>query len=215
MVDLISLHRKRRVDYPEPVMSEVQSTFRLKPGDAPPAFELPEPSGQLHSFANLRGEKGILVFFACNHCPYVIHLAPAVGRLAEELAGAGISTVAIMSNDVEGYPDDHPDRMGAFAAESGWAFPYLYDESQEVAKGWSAACTPDFFLVDGEGRLFYTGQFDASRPRNDSEVTGADLRAAVGEMLAGGEPPREPYPSSGCNIKWKAGNEPPYFGSIG
>lgn len=193
-------------------MSEVQSTFRLKPGDAAPGFALPEPSGQLHSLDELRGEKGTLVFFACNHCPYVIHLAPALGRLAEAIASAGVTTVAIMPNDVENYPDDHPDRMSGFAADSGWAFPYLYDETQEVAKAWSAACTPDFFLLDGDGRLFYAGQFDSSRPGNDTEVTGADLRGSVEGMLSGAAPPSDPYPSSGCNIKWKAGNEPSYFG---
>ncbi len=212
MVDLISLHRKRQVAYPSGDMSEVQSTFRLRPGETPPAFELPEPNGQLHSLDSLRGERGTLVFFACNHCPYVIHLAGAVGRLAEGIAAEGVSTVAIMPNDSENYPDDHPDKMGSFAAESGWAFPYLFDESQEVAKAWSAACTPDFFLLDGEGRLFYAGQFDSSRPGNEGEVTGADLRGAVDAMLAGEEPPGDPYPSSGCNIKWKPGNEPPYFG---
>ena len=117
-----------------------------------------------------------------------------------------------MPNDVENYPDDHPDRMGTFASESGWAFPYLYDESQEVAKAWSAACTPDFFLLDGTGSLYYAGQFDSSRPKNEREVTGEDLRAAVDGLLAGEGAPVSPYPSSGCNIKWKEGNEPPYFG---
>ena len=211
MFDLISLPGKRQVFYPLPAMSEVQSTFRLRPGDITPSFQLPEPDGRIHALEELRGEKGTLVFFTCNHCPYVIHLARAVGRLAEEIAAIGISTVAIMPNDVENYPDDHPDRMGAFASESGWAFPYLYDETQEVAKAWSAACTPDFFLLDGAGKLYYAGQFDSSRPKNGREVTGEDLRAAVDGLLAGDEAPAKPYPSSGCNIKWKEGNEPPYF----
>ena len=212
MVDLISLHGKRQVSYAGSVMSEVQSTFRLQAGDPAPAFELPEPNGQLHTLEGLRGEVGTLVFFACNHCPFVIHLAGAVGRLAEEIAVSGVSTVAIMPNDVENFPTDHPDRMGPFAAESGWAFPYLYDERQEVAKAWSAACTPDFFLLDGEERLFYAGQFDSSRPGSGIEATGADLRVAVDALLSGGEAPGDSSPSSGCNIKWKAGNEPPYFG---
>ena len=212
MVNLISLHGKRLVSYPDLVMSEVQSTFRLQAGDPAPAFELPEPNGQLHTLEGLRGDKGTLVFFACNHCPFVIHLAGAVGRLAEEIAAAGVSTVAIMSNDVENFPADHPDRMGPFAAESGWAFSYLHDESQEVAKAWSAACTPDFFLLDGGGCLFYAGQFDSSRPGNGLKATGADLRVAVDALLTGGEDPGDSRPSSGCNIKWKVGNEPPYFG---
>lgn len=193
-------------------MSEVQSTFRLRPGDIAPDFHLPDPGGKIHSLAGLQGDQGTLVIFACNHCPYVIHLAEAVGRLAEEIASAGIKTVAIMSNDVENYPDDHPDLMGSFAAESGWAFPYLYDENQEVAKAWSAACTPDFFLLDAENALFYSGQFDSSRPGNGGKVTGSDLRSAVDGLMAGGPPPENPFPSSGCNIKWKAGNEPVYFG---
>jgi len=212
MVDLISLHGKRQVSYPGFVMSEVQSTFRLQAGDPAPAFELPEPNGQVHTLEGLRGKEGTLVFFACNHCPFVVHLADAVGRLAEEIAAAGVSTVAIMANDVEKYPADHPDSMGPFAAESGWAFPYLYDESQEVAKAWSAACTPDFFLLDGEGHLFYAGQFDSSRPGDGAEATGTDLRAAVNALLNDAEAPGGSSPSSGCNIKWKAGNEPAYFG---
>lgn len=212
MVDLISLHRKRLMPYPSRDMAEVHSTFRLKPGELAPAFELPEPSGTMHSWADLQGEQGTLVIFACNHCPYVIHLAEPVGRLAEEITTQGLQTVAIMPNDVENYPDDHPDKMGGFASENGWGFPYLFDESQEVAKAWGAACTPDFFLLDSEGRLFYTGQFDSSRPKNDSEVTGADLRQAIDGLLNRKSPPADPFPSSGCNIKWKAGNEPPYFG---
>lgn len=212
MVDLISLHRKRSVFYLGVDMSEVTSTFRLKPGEQAPTFELPDSQGQVHGLSDLQGEKGTLVIFACNHCPYVIHLAAPVGRYAEELAALEIKTVAIMPNDVANYPDDHPSKMSTFAAESGWAFPYLYDESQEVAKAWSAACTPDFFLLDGEGRLFYAGQYDSSRPKKGGEVNGEDLRAAVGVMLTGGDPPTDPFPSSGCNIKWKEGNEPPYFG---
>jgi len=212
MVDLISLHGKRQVSYPGFIMSEVQSTFRLQAGDPAPAFELPAPNGQIHILEDLRGEEGTVVFFACNHCPFVIHLAEAVGRLAKEMETEGVSTVAIMPNDVENFPADHPDKMGPFAAESGWAFPYLYDESQEVAKAWSAACTPDFFLLDGKGDVFYVGQFDSSRPGDGVEATGADLRVAVDALLDGGEAPGGSTRSSGCNIKWKAGNEPPYFG---
>ena len=193
-------------------MSEVHSTFRLRPGDIAPEFELPEPDGRIHSLTQLKGGRGTLVIFACNHCPYVIHLAGAVGRMAEEVSSKGIKTVAIMSNDVENYPDDHPDLMGAFASQHGWSFPYLYDENQEVAKAWSAACTPDFFLLDATGKLFYAGQFDETRPKSGGEVTGGDMRNAIDLLLAGNEPPENPFPSSGCNIKWKDGNEPSYFG---
>ncbi len=194
-------------------MSEVQSTFRLEPGDPAPEFELPEPtSGRSHALESLRGEKGTLVAFVCNHCPFVIHLAGALSAFADEFEARGIAAVAITSNDVENYPDDHPDRMGSFAREHGWSFPYLYDETQEVAKAWGAACTPDFFLLDSNNRIFYAGQFDSSRPGNDNPVTGADLRAATEALLAGEAPPSDPFPSSGCNIKWKAGNEPAYFG---
>ena len=192
-------------------MSEVQSTFRLEPGDTAPDFQLPEPDGSVHSLSDLRGERGTLVIFACNHCPYVIHLAEAIGILAKEVSAKGINAVAIMSNDVEKYPDDHPDLMRTFAAQSGWSFPYLYDETQVVAKDWSAACTPDFFLLDANDALFYAGQFDGSRPKNGREVTGADLRAAIEGLVAGKQPPQNPFPSSGCNIKWKVGNEPAYF----
>ena len=209
---MISLHRKRSVFYPGSKMSEVQSTFRLQPGDPAPEFELPDAAGALHALKDLRGERGTLVVFACNHCPFVIHLAGHLGEFAKSIASKGISSVAVMPNDVENYPDDHPDKMGPFAEESGWNFPYLYDESQEVAKSWSAACTPDFFLLDAEGNLFNAGQYDSSRPKNGGEVTGDDLRQAVTALLDGAAPPVDPYPSSGCNIKWKAGNEPPYFG---
>jgi peroxiredoxin len=207
-----SLHGKRQVFYSGGVMSEVQSTFRLQPGDVAPEFQLPEPGGEIHSLSGLKGQQGLLVFFACNHCPYVIHLAEAVGKLAEEVASKGVNTVAIMSNDITNYPEDHPKLMGSFAADSGWSFPYLYDENQEVAKAWSAACTPDFFLLDARGLLFYAGQFDGSRPKKGGEVNGIDMRNAIDSLIAGEDPPQNPFPSSGCNIKWKDGNEPAYFG---
>ena len=193
-------------------MSEVKSTFRLATGDAAPAFTLPDPSGAGHSLDDLAGANGTLVVFACNHCPFVVHLASQIGEFAKEIGGKGVATVAISSNDVENYPADSPEKMAEFAQASGWDFPYLYDESQEVAKAYSAACTPDFFLFDRGRKLYYAGQFDNSRPKNDAAITGADLRAAVEALLAGEAPTENPFPSSGCNIKWKAGNEPPYFG---
>lgn len=192
-------------------MAEVCSTFSLRPGDAAPDFLLPDPEGGMHGPHALRGNAGLLVVFVCNHCPFVVHLADALGSLAGEIEAEGVATVAIASNDIERFPADGPERMSAFAAEHGWNFPYLFDETQEVAKAYGAACTPDFFLFDHELRLFYAGQFDASRPKGGETPTGGDLRAAVALMLAGSEPPLRPFPSSGCNIKWKPGNEPSWF----
>ncbi|MCW1923951.1 thioredoxin family protein [Luteolibacter arcticus] len=192
-------------------MAEVRSTFSLRPGDAAPPFQLPAPDETLHDLNEIRGIEGLLVVFACNHCPYVIHLAAQLGSLASEIESEGVNTVAISSNDIEKYPQDAPEHMATFAAQHGWDFPYLFDENQEVAKAYGAACTPDFFLFDRELRLFYAGQFDDSRPKSGQPATGDDLRAAVKSMLAGEEAPERPFPSSGCNIKWKAGSEPPYF----
>ncbi|MCH7225271.1 thioredoxin family protein [Haloferula sp. A504] len=192
-------------------MAETPSTFMLKPGDLAPAFRLPDPSGRDHALASLAGPKGLLVVFACNHCPYVIHLADQLGELAAQWKEQGIATVAISSNDVENYPQDAPDLMAEFATRYGWDFPYLYDESQEVAKAYGAACTPDFFLFNAELKLFYAGQFDDSRPRNGQSADGSSLAAAV-EALLQGNPAPAALPSTGCNIKWKPGGAPPYFG---
>jgi peroxiredoxin len=183
----------------------------LQPGDEAPAFHLPDAGGRLWSRDEVRGRNGLLVVFACNHCPYVIHLADALGAFAREISDQGVNTVAIMPNDFEKYPDDAPELMESFAAEHGWDFPYLLDESQEVAKAYSAACTPDFFLFDRDLKLAYAGQFDDSRPRSGLEAHGGDLGEAVRRMLAGEAPMARPYPSSGCNIKWKPGNEPEWF----
>jgi peroxiredoxin len=196
-------------------MSEVVSTFRLHPGDLVPDFKLPDADGNLVSRADAAGQQGLLIVFCCNHCPYVIHVADALGALAEEVSAKGVHTVAINPNDPERYPQDGPELMKPFAREHGWGFPYLIDSSQEIAKAFGAACTPDFFLCDGEGRLFYAGQFDDSRPRSGKEAHGGDLREAVRRMLAGEQPLVRPYPSSGCNIKWKPGNEPDWWGKVG
>ncbi|MEM6910604.1 MAG: thioredoxin family protein [Verrucomicrobiota bacterium] len=195
-------------------MAEVQSTFSLKPGDAAPAFALPDPRSEREwSLQALEAGQPFLIAFVCNHCPFVVHLAEALGEFAREVAGQGVATIAISSNDVENYPQDAPEKMVQFARVSGWDFPYLFDEDQAVAKTYGAACTPDFFLFDGQGELFYAGQFDDSRPRGGAaKVTGKDLRAAVNALLAGQKVPSPVYPSSGCNIKWKKGNEPAYFG---
>lgn len=159
------------------------------------------------------GPQGLLVVFACNHCPFVIHVADALGSLASEIKAMGIHTVAINSNDVVRYPQDGVVQMKSFATQHSWEFPYLIDESQEIAKAYGAACTPDFFLLDGEGRLFYSGQFDYSRPSGAVAAHGGDLREAVRRMLCGEEALARPYPSSGCNIKWKPGNEPEWWGT--
>jgi peroxiredoxin len=192
-------------------MSEVLSTFRLNLGDKAPDFRLPDAGGAVWSRESATGPAGLVVVFACNHCPFVIHLADALGALAREIKELGVNTVAINSNDIEKYPQDGPDQMPAFSATHQWEFPYLLDESQEVAKAYGAACTPDFFLFNASGELFYTGQFDNTRPRSGLEAHGGDLREAVRRMLEHEEPLARPYPSSGCNIKWKPGNQPDWW----
>lgn len=193
-------------------MAEVPSTFQLAPGSLAPDFSLPDTSGTVHTPSSLvSGRRGLLVVFACNHCPFVVHLADALGRFAREIDGKGVAAVAIASNDTDRYPADAPDRMPAFAAAHGWHFPYLHDPTQEVAHAYAAACTPDFYLFDADLRLVYAGQFDDSRPGR-GEPDGADLARAVEDLLSGRETPRPWYPSTGCNIKWKPGNEPEWFG---
>lgn len=193
-------------------MAEVASTFQLTPGAAAPTFALSDASGTTYAPGSLVSERrGLLVVFACNHCPYVIHLADALGQFAAEIDTRGIATVAIASNDVERYPQDGPEHMPAFAEAHGWHFPYFHDATQEVAHAYAAACTPDFYLFDGDLRLVYAGQFDDSRPGKGS-ATGSDLACAVENLLSDRETPQPWYPSTGCNIKWRHGNEPDYFG---
>ena len=196
-------------------MAEVLSTFNLKPGDTAPDFVLPDAWGKAVSLAAAAGENGLLVVFACNHCPFVVHLADALGELAGEISAQGVGTVAINSNDIGHYPQDGPEQMKTFAPEHGWNFPYLLDETQEIARAYGAACTPDFFLFDGDKRLFYAGQFDDSRPRSGQAATGADMSEAVRRMVAGEAALERPYPSSGCNIKWKDGAEPVWWNTVG
>lgn len=193
-------------------MSETLSTFSLKPGDPAPDFSLPSPDGAIHSLDQVAGTAGLLVVFACNHCPYVVHLAEILGEMGRELDAMGIKVVAISSNDIANYPQDRPELMAEFARESRWEFPYLYDATQEVAKAYGAACTPDFFLFDGGRRLFYAGQLDDTRPGSGQAPDASDLRSAVSAMLDGKDPVTNSRPSSGCNIKWIPGNEPDYFG---
>lgn len=169
-----------------------------------PDTVLPDPAGETWKLSQRMGDKGLLVMFICNHCPFVLHIAPFLEELNDKLNDMGIRCIAISSNDVKEYPDDAPEKMALFAKEYKLAFPYLYDESQKVAKAFDAACTPDFFLFDRNRRLVYRGQLDDSRPGNDIPVTGADLLAAAEQVAQGKEPPADQQkPSLGCNIKWK------------
>ncbi|KAA8962730.1 MAG: thioredoxin family protein [Mycobacterium sp.] len=180
-------------------------------GTSLPHFRLPDANGTLHEPADVADAAGLLVAFVCNHCPYVIHIGPTLGRRARQWMDQGLAVMAINANDVAAYPQDAPDRMPAFAEQNGWTFPYLFDESQDVAHLFRAACTPDLFLFDKDRKLAYRGQFDASRPGNDQPVTGDDLDRAVQAVLAGRPVPGDQIPSIGCNIKWKPGNEPDYL----
>lgn len=180
-----------------------------------PDFTLPDHgssgSGADISRADFEG-RPLLVMFICNHCPFVKHIAQELARLESEYAERGVAIVAINSNDVEKYPDDAPDKMTAEAIAQGWGFPYLHDETQEVAKAYRAACTPDFYVFDADHHLVYRGQLDDSRPNSGTDPTGEHLRAALDGVLAGDDVPQDQKPSIGCNIKWKKGNEPDYFG---
>lgn len=191
-------------------MDRTPSTM-LPLGTPAPVFALPDATGKIMHFSDFDEERGMLVMFICNHCPYVKLLRAALARLGRTFQGQCISVVAIMSNDIENYPDDSPAKMMDEILEHGYSFPYLYDPTQEVAKAYRAACTPDFFLYDGSRHLYYRGQFDDARPGNGIEVTGADLKNAVDRLLAGDPPPEIQKPSLGCNIKWKPGNAPEYF----
>ena len=180
-------------------------------GTLAPDFELLNVDGQMVSYGAAAGKQGTVVMFICNHCPFVKHVADQLAVLGRDYMPRGIGFVAISSNDVSTHQSDSPEQMVAEADERGYPFPYLYDESQEVAKAYHAACTPDFYVFDHERKLVYRGQLDPSRPGSDVPVTAADLRAALEALLAGAAPITEQVPSLGCNIKWKAGNEPGYF----
>ncbi|WP_420458618.1 thioredoxin family protein [Neolewinella sp.] len=173
-------------------------------GTPAPDFKLVDTmSGMKLTYNDVKGEKGTLVLFICNHCPYVIHTIDALVDVANDYEPKGIGTVAISSNDVEKYPVDSPDNMEAFALNNFFTFPYLYDETQEVARAYDAACTPDIYLFDAEGKLYYRGRLDESRPNSGKPVTGEDLRKAMDAMLKGAPSPEKQYPSAGCGIKWK------------
>jgi peroxiredoxin len=177
-----------------------------------PDFSLPDHAGEVRSLQDFSDAQALLVAFICYHCPFVVHIRKAFGAFAREYQEKGLAVVAIQSNDLAQYPQDGPEGMGMEIEEGGYTFPYLFDETQEVAKAYRAACTPDLFLFDGGRKLVYRGQFDDSRPGNDVPVTGKDLRAAVDAVLGGRSVSEEQRSSIGCNIKWKAGNAPDYFG---
>ncbi len=192
-------------------MSRTLSTM-LELGTPAPDFSLPDTVGDTVSRADFDGQP-LLVAFICNHCKFVQHVRAEWAALAREYSGRGFAIVGINANDAEIYPEDAPDLMAAEAATADYRFPYLFDETQEVARAYKAACTPDFFVFDKEHKLAYRGQMDESRPGNDVPISGTDLRAALDAVLNGEKPSAEQKPSLGCNIKWKPGSEPEYFNS--
>lgn len=193
-------------------MARTPSTM-LALGTPAPHFALPDAtSGRTVAKSEFDGQP-LLVAFVSNHCPYVKHILPGFVALAHEYEGRGAAVVMISANDAEAYPDDAPDKMSALASEMKLRVPYLFDEGQEVAKAYRAACTPDFFLFDASHKLAYRGQMDGARKSNDVPVTGVDLRAALDAVLAGEPVPEDQKASLGCNIKWKPGNEPDYYGA--
>lgn len=192
-------------------MVAVPSTM-LPLGTRLPEFSLPNAvDGRVVSSADFDGRPALLVMFLCNHCPYVQHVKAEIGRIAKEYAPRGVGIVAISSNDIAAFPEDAPEKMKELAQREGWAFPYLFDETQDVAQAFRAACTPEFYLFDRDRKLVYRGQLDDSRPKNNLPVTGRDLRAALDAVLAGRPVSPNQVPSVGCNIKWKPGREPDYF----
>jgi peroxiredoxin len=192
-------------------MVKTASTM-LDLGTKAPNFALPDTvSGKTISLDTFADKKGLLVMFICQHCPFVQHIQQELARIGQDYMEQGLGIVAISSNSVETHPDDAPEKLKAMAEEQGFNFPFCYDETQEVAKAYTAACTPDFFLFDSSRALVYRGQLDDSRPGNDQPVNGKDLRAAIEQVLADEPISPEQKPSIGCNIKWAPGNEPPYF----
>jgi peroxiredoxin len=193
----------------ELIMS-VTASKMLDLGTLAPDFNLPDTQGNMVSLADFEDAPALLVIFMCNHCPFVKHILSVMVDLIKQYQTKGMAVVGINSNDVANFPDDLPEKMATVAEEFGFTFPSLYDESQEVAKAYHAACTPDFFLFDKERKLVYRGQMDDSRPGNDIPVTGVDLIKAMNAVLVGREVNVQQEPSMGCNIKWKQGNEPEY-----
>jgi peroxiredoxin len=193
-------------------MVETASTM-LEIGTSAPDFRLPDvTTGEAISLATFADKQALLVMFICRHCPYVVHVREELARLGRDYADAELGIVAISANDPESHPDDAPERLAEMSKELGFIFPFCFDATQETAKAYSAACTPDFFLFDENRALVYRGQLDDSRPGNRHPVNGADLRGAIQAVLTGERPPVTQQPSIGCNIKWRPGNEPDYFG---
>lgn len=193
-------------------MAMTESTM-LALGTQAPDFELSDVvASKTYTLDSFKGQKGLLVMFICRHCPFVQHIKRELSLLGKEYTKKDVGIVAISSNDVGTHPSDSPANLAAMAMEEGFEFPILYDETQDTAKAYTAACTPDFFLFDGQRRLVYRGQLDDSRPGNGLQVTGSDLRTALDALLEGKVQPETQWPSIGCNIKWRPGNEPAYFG---
>lgn len=192
-------------------MAKTASTM-LPLGAKMPGFTLTDTvTGKTVTNADFEAKKGVLVMFICKHCPFVVHVREALVKLGSDYESTELAIVAISANDAESYPDDTPENLAAMASSLGFTFPLLYDESQEVAKAFKAACTPDFFLFDGKNALIYRGQMDDARPGNTAPNDGRDLRSAMDNLLAGKPIDPDQKPSLGCNIKWKPGNEPDYF----
>jgi peroxiredoxin len=192
-------------------MAATESTM-LELGTLAPDFDLPDPAGSRVRLADFAGSDALVVAFICNHCPFVIHIREQMAAFAREYSERNVAMVAINSNDVSNYPADAPERMQEEIEKFGYCFPYLYDETQQTAKAFRAACTPEFYLFDSDRKLVYRGRFDAATPGNREPVTGGDLRRAVDALLAGGVIDPDQKPGIGCNIKWKPGNAPDYFG---
>jgi peroxiredoxin len=193
-------------------MVMVESTM-LSLGTAAPEFALPDVvSGETITLATFADAPALLVMFICRHCPFVKHVEDELARLGKDYGAKGVGIVAISANSLQTHPQDGPEHLKAQAQEIGFTFPYCFDESQSIAKAYTAACTPDFFVFDQAKKLVYRGQLDDSRPSNGVPVTGKDLRAALDALLAGDAPTADQKPSIGCNIKWTPGNEPAYFG---
>jgi peroxiredoxin len=202
--------------YPAKESSMVRTASTMLPlGTQAPPFSLPDTDSNTVQLSDFSGSKALLVIFMCNHCPYVKHVAEQLKSLTDDYMTRGLVVAAISSNDADKYPDDSLEAMATEKADRGYQFTYLYDESQQVAQAYAAACTPDFYLFDSDQRLVYRGQLDSSRPKSDTPVTGEDLRAAIDAVLEGQSPADQQTPSIGCNIKWKEGNEPQYFNPQG
>lgn len=190
-------------------MVAVQSTM-LPLGTKAPDFTLPDTGGEMVCLKDFAQDPALLVIFMCNHCPFVKHIRLGLAQLACDYQAKGVAVVGINSNDVAAFPEDGPEKMAQEVKSACYTFPYLYDETQQVAKAYHAACTPDFYVFDKDRKLFYRGQMDDSRPNSDIPVTGSDLRAALDTVLQGRTVPEKQTPSLGCNIKWKPGNQPDY-----